>query len=395
MGEDPPNTMPTMVDSWKLTTISMWFEKLDNEEVLKLIGDHFTWDELWEAAAELNELCKARSMLKQIPKNQDQGDLKDRVRILAMAVYGSLQELKNRIDKPVFVVSSAHLCNIPGVVKDRVQAEPAVTARLANIEKMVETLNKGFQELKSANISSKKDAFPTLQVNGAAASRTRSISASVKRTALQVAEEENQDKSQTELPWNLVARGNRGYSSRQSQCPTQGASQSGGGKSSGQGRRQRPVQHGTAQAQLAGSEAAPYNVVIGNTNPASAEDIIKNVLIHVSENMSEDSKLQEPLQISEIECLTKPREDGSRIWTKTWRVQVPAKFKDHMLRSDAYPAGWTCRRYFPPRAPREAVPELYPAGIEPTGKRPNLRADGTASLNVDMNKVNFMSYNSK
>ena len=45
-------------------------------------------------------------MSKQIPRNQIQGDLKDRVRILGMAVIGSIYELKGRVDNPVYVVSS-------------------------------------------------------------------------------------------------------------------------------------------------------------------------------------------------------------------------------------------------------------------------------------------------
>ena len=95
------------------------------------------------------------------------------------------------------------------------------------------------------------------------------------------------------------------------------------------------MHHGTSQVKVAGGEAAPYNVVVGNTNPASTKEIIKNVLVHISENMDENMKLQEPLDISEVECLTKPRADGSRIWTKTWRVQVPARFKEYMLRLHA------------------------------------------------------------
>ena len=117
-----------MVDSWKLATISMWYQRLDQEEAIKLICDHFTWDELWEAATELNQHCAARSMSKKIPKNQDQGDQKNRVKILADGVINTLKELKNKEDCPVFVVTSDMLFNVPGVVKDRIQVEPAVSA---------------------------------------------------------------------------------------------------------------------------------------------------------------------------------------------------------------------------------------------------------------------------
>ena len=133
-----------------------------------------------------------------------------------------------------------------------------------------------------------------------------------------------------------------------------------------QGRRPRKVQYGTASlAEGTNAAAAPYDVVIGNTHPESTEDIIKNVLMKVSEGMSEELKPQRPLEISEIECLTKPRTDGSRIWTKTWRVQVPNMFRDHMMRPEAYPAGWNTRRYFPPRPPRPPVPDLDPTASQP------------------------------
>ena len=48
-----------------------------------------------------------------------------------------------------YVVSSGNLFQVPGVIKDNVNDEPAVTARLDNIEKMVENLTKGFNEMKA------------------------------------------------------------------------------------------------------------------------------------------------------------------------------------------------------------------------------------------------------
>ena len=75
-------------------------------------------------------------MSKQIPKNQDHGDLKDRVRVISLAAIISIQELKGRVDMPIFVVSSQFLCNVLGLVKDGVKAEPAVTVRLVNIENL-------------------------------------------------------------------------------------------------------------------------------------------------------------------------------------------------------------------------------------------------------------------
>ena len=86
-------------------------------------------------------------------------------------------------------------------------------------------------------------------------------------------------------------------------------------------------------------------------------------------------KLEEPLEILEVECLTKPRDDGRKNWTKNWRVRVSNKFRAHMLRAEAYPVGWSSRRYFPARAARPPVAPLNPVQQQqqpPEPKRPNL-----------------------
>ena len=79
----------------------------------------------------------------------------------------------------------------------------------------------------------------------------------------------------------------------------------------------RPHQVGTSKVAVAVVEAAPFNIVIGNTHPDSTEEIITTVLKKVAEQVSSDGILEKPLEISEVECLTKPREDGRRIWSKT------------------------------------------------------------------------------
>ena len=358
----------------------MWYEKLDNEECLRLICDTFTWDELWEGAAELNQLCAAREMDKKIPRNVDKGDQRDRVKILATAVIGSLKELKEKADSPVFVVSSEQLFSVPGVLKDTVKPEPAVTTRLDNIEKAMADVTKALSELKAARV----EQFPALQVNGSSAAAqtgsqvcssinngkstgqdnnrnkafpgfngrsNRSVSPSVKRKAGQ--DEGGTSQRDNEAPWTDVVKNNRG---RRPRPP-------------------RPVQQGTARVTMEGSEAAPFNVVIANTHPDSTEDIIKEVLIKVAESMPDEHKLDERLEILEAECLTKPRDDGKRVWSKTWRIQVPNKFQVHMMKPEAVPAGWMSRKYFPPRDPRPSkppVPALDPMQDQPPGKRANL-----------------------
>ena len=83
-----------MVESWKLASISMCADRLDKDEALRLIGDTFTWEQLWEAAVEVNHLCAAREMSVKIPRSRDQGDQKDRVGVVGNNLIGALQDMK-------------------------------------------------------------------------------------------------------------------------------------------------------------------------------------------------------------------------------------------------------------------------------------------------------------
>ena len=107
----------------------------------------------------------------------------------------------------------------------------------------------------------------------------------------------------------------------------------------------------------------------------------------VSEQMSEELKLTEPLEILEVECLTKSRKDDQGqilpIRTRNWRVKVPNRFREHMLRPEAYPSGWSSRRYFPARAARPAVAPLYPEQQQPASKKANHGSGPVGFENTD------------
>ena len=130
------------------------------------------------------------------------------------------------------------LLQVPGDIKDTVHVEPAVTVRLDNIERMVG------KEMKAGQAAPQ---WPALQVNGVpeaggtkaggqaeqhlgASSRVgfRSRSPSVKRSAEEA--ELNATVPAEESAWRDVVRKN-------------------------QGRKQRPVQQGTAKVNIAGGEA--------------------------------------------------------------------------------------------------------------------------------------------
>ena len=380
-----------MVDCWQLATIGMWVDKLDAGGALKLICDTFTWETLWEGAVELNQQVAGKQLDKKIPMNRDQGEQKDRVKILGSNILASLQELKNVADPPAFVVTSTSLAFVPGVVKSNVEAEPAVTARLDNIEKMMENLSKGFSELKKGQ----PNQWPALQLNGvplpaegavlghAAAQggghRPPQQARNRQQATLPIGGQGLRDRSDSR---KRKAEAEQVQANQHEQVPEQDQAGQRPWNQVVAGRGRRKVQYGTSQVKVTGGEAAPYDVFVGNTHPDTTENIIKEVLAQVALKMPEDMKLEEPLQILEVECLTKPRTDGRKLWTKNWRVQVSNRFREHMLRPEAYPMGWSSRRYFPAlRAARPPVPPLNPVQHQPDPKRPNLgpSQDGTAS----------------
>ena len=126
---------------------------------------------------------------------------------------------------------------------------------------------------------------------------------------------------------------------------------------------------------------------MGNTHPDSTEEIVREVLLKASETMPDELKPAEPLQILEVECLTKPRTDANgrhiTIWTRNWRVRVANRFREHMLKPESYPLGWSSRRYFPARAARPAVAPLYPDQQQPAHKKPNIDNGQDGHHNTD------------
>ena len=345
---------------------------------------------------EVNQQCAEKQMDKTIPRNQDKGEQKDRVRILGIAVLANLLELKSKDDAPVFVVSAKNLANVPGVIKNNVQAEPAVTSRLDNIEKLMEKLAKGMSEMN--NTRKEQWPLPSVQVNGTPLQdgaaggtgvggqqqpggfpfggarsrngntlpigglglRDRGNSQDRKRKSAELEQQQYQQQQQQLR-----------HQQQQQQNQTQEPGQHGQPGWNNVVRRRKPVQYGTSQVKVTGGEASPYDVFVGNTHPESTMEIVKEVLLKVSESMPDELKLSEQLEILEVECLTKPRTDGRPIWNKNWRVRVANRFRVHMLRPESYPAGWSSRRYFPARTARTPAAPLYPDQQEPAAKKPN------------------------
>ena len=120
-------------------------------------------------------------------------------------------------------------------------------------------------------------------------------------------------------------------------------------------RKPRPINYGKAKIDPAHSDeiVAPFEIFIANTHPESTAEIVKKVLIDCS---SADKSRSKGLDILDIQCMTNlerfpyPR-------TLCWKVIVPQRERDYMMKEESYPQGWAHRIFFPPR---QAIPSLIP-----------------------------------
>ena len=95
---------------------------------------------------------------------------------------------------------------------------------------------------------------------------------------------------------------------------------------------------------LAGAEAAPLDIFIGNTNPLTTPEMIKTVMKNSAAKLPD----QPMLEVLEAKCLNNFERDPNPR-SKCWKVTVPYAFKELMENDELYPSGWSHRRFFPPK----------------------------------------------
>ena len=107
------------------------------------------------------------------------------------------------------------------------------------------------------------------------------------------------------------------------------------------GRKPRArVQAVTGTASLAefNDLAGPEQFWIGNTRSSTNEDKMIEVLQKCAQSLS-----VEGFNVEGVHCLTK--DENPR--TKSWKVTVPARFKELMANPAMYPQGWSHRPFHP------------------------------------------------
>ena len=139
-------------------------------------------------------------------------------------------------------------------------------------------------------------------------------------------------------------------------------------------RKQRKVNYGKAKVASGRSDeaVAPYEIFIANTHPESTPDLIKEILVECSDA---DSTRDTSLEIIEVKCMTN-LEKIPNPRTLCWKVKVPHREREYMIKDESYPEGWAHRRFFPPRtnspllkpSPRSAkLPRLEVTNAENAG----------------------------
>ena len=134
-------------------------------------------------------------------------------------------------------------------------------------------------------------------------------------------------------------------------------------------RRPRKVQYGKARVNTKRSDeaVAPYEIFITNTHPLSTKELIKEILIDCAKD---DKTRNVELDIIDVKCMTnKDKIPNPR--TLCWKVTVPHREREHMLKDESYPEGWAHRRFFPPKQNTPTPP------LNPSAKQPRLEENIT------------------
>ena len=176
-----------------------------------------------------------------------------------------LAKLDNSEDCPIFMVSSRDLINVPITSISNRDVVP-LGSRMDGLEKTVATLVKSIEDLKNSNVK---------EVPKVVIEQPEPTFASVAATAA------NKDTNNRTVGAKVDER--RGNASNERVQPRQrlpSTKRKNEGEPDDDGfqvpkRRARKVNYGKSNVTVAGGEAAPYEVFIGNTNPASTDDIIK------------------------------------------------------------------------------------------------------------------------
>ena len=296
--------MVAVIDDWVLSTVHMWVMRLSKAETRRLIEANIPFERVYEAFVKLSE--EAQGVTK--PVKHTGGRAGTAIEQTAKEIVDVIYDLDKRADCPRFILSSRELSQIPGTSISNSDVVP-LGSRMEELEKTVGLLLKTVNDLKNAPVSFAQVA--NAGIGGRAGqggglvgqggagrdgvgqggtagrgdqpfvgARSRLDSLSGRENFRERLQSLSEKRKQDEMTGDNVENENEQF-----QYPR---------------RRPRKVNYGKCNVDIAGGEAAPYEIFIGNTNPASTEEKIGEVLMKCADLLPEDEKLAEPLQILKV-----------------------------------------------------------------------------------------------
>ena len=345
---------PPDIGHWLVATIAMWSDSIVKQDCIEMLVKTVKYDELEEARSVISAHHEKFPVMK-IPAVQSGEAV-----TLATRLFDKIVDLKNM--ELGFFVPFTQLHLVPGVKKTggSAESEAAISARMSRVELQQESILDMLREMKNQNQRAVQQPAPALQVNGAPAAGS-SFGPALERTRAQQQQHGGRPRS------NSTSKRLRMEMEGGASGTAPGAN-GGGGENNPDGnsyrdvtrrRRHRQGVQGTSKVVIKEAAAiAPVEFHIGNTHVDSDGDTVKRVLKLVANALPAEMALDGDLEVEVVECLTKEKE-GYKPWCKNWRVRVPQKHKEHMMRPEALPEGWTSRRFYPARAPRPPPPPAH------------------------------------
>ena len=346
------DTKPPDIGHWLVATIAMWSDSIVKQDCIEMLVKTVKYADLEDARLVISGHQEKFPIMK-IPAVQSGEAV-----TLATRLFDKIVDLKN-MEVGLFVpFTQLHL--VPGVKKTggSAESEAAISARMSRVELQQESILDMLKDIKNQNQRAVQQPAPALQVNGAPAAGS-SFGPALERTR---AQQQHGDRSRSNSTSKRLRMEMEGGASG----TAPGATGGGGGNNDGTSyrdvtRRRRPKQgvQGTSKVVIKEAAAiAPVEFHIGNTHVDSDADTVKRVLKLVASALPAEMALDGELEVEVVECLTKEKE-GYKPWCKNWRVRVPQKHKQHMMRPEALPEGWTSRRFYPARPPRPPPPPAH------------------------------------
>ena len=326
---------PRPLESLLLSVAHFWSLRETANRQVDLLERHFRQDEMLAALRELNELVGLPA-----PKKRNPGGVRTATKAQAEDVVAVIKKLGDAEKLPRFNVQSDDLPRVlPLLGAVSVGDEQGVSARLEALETAQRT---GMDEMRRLVASIARSSAQTKTVPDIVV--TNPTFADV--VGAPQAHQTNQFlPRQGRQDGGLLPGARPGAKARPDRSTSNKRRREGEGEGEWQevhnnrGRKPRPrakVVEGTAVLAEFDDLAGPEQFWIGNTRPTTDSEKVKEVLKKCADNLS-----VKDFKVDNVHSLTKEQDP----WSRSWKVSVPAQFKELMSNPAMYPRGWSHRPF--------------------------------------------------